>query len=318
MFTLDESGSWENARSQLLGKKAIRKGESPTLEIMVGLYTDFMDGGSRKKIRPASFATNVANLRRLMKRLKVETVAQIDFANFDWTDSNRKTTSSEIRKAKGIFKPAALTYYSSRGAKVDSPFVGVELDPLEITPYKPLPRSVRETITGGIEDLPSDQALALILCMKLGLRKSEADRARMEWIQEDMNGNFEFVIQKEDDFEPKTKHAVREIPIRAELVEEIRAAREAMNPAVFDPYIIAGGGRGKTRKDKTFRRLNVWLKSKGVKNVNPLHSMRKEWISYLVTVHGIEVAHKFAGHSDMNLTMKVYGGLTKKPVIDFR
>lgn len=314
LTTLAETGSWDAAKEELLGKRIVKAGESPNVEQMKKLYTDFANQ-SAKNIRPVTITTNFNALRRLMARCNAKTVAEINPDVLVLTGPEGKKAVREIKQCKGVFKPAALKYYATKGVKVWNPFKELELPADEPKPYTPLPEATRQAIWNDCRELPADQAITILIGMGTGLRKNEIDKARLSWLT-DMGEHYLLTVQEEDDFEPKAKQSHRSIPVAKSLIDEVLKLRDKMNPSTVDPYILAGGGRGDTRKDKTFRKVNAWLKEKGVKAQMPLHSMRKEFASNVMQAHGGEVAYKLTGHSDMTLFMKVYGGLVKPPTID--
>ena len=314
LVTLEETGSWEAAKEELLGKKIVKKGQSPDFEQMKDLYRKYCDQ-SAKSVRPVTITTNVNALRRLMERCKAETVADITQDRLNVTGEEGKKVVREIKHAKGIFKAAALRFYEKQGVKVWNPFTGIELPTEEPKPYIPLSEEKRRAIWNEGKNLPADQALVILLGMGLGLRISEIDKARVDWFVKE-GDHYIFTIKDEEDFKPKTHHSRRNIPVAASLVEEILETREKLNPSDFDPYILAGDGRGHYRKDKTYRATSEWLKVMGVEERNPNHSLRKEFASNVMKAHGGETAYKLIGHTDMNLFMKVYGGLVKPATID--
>jgi integrase len=313
LTTLEETGSWQVAVTELRGKEIIKKGESPTMEQFKELYKQFVSQ-SPKPIRPNTFATNISALKRLMETLKVKTVSEINTDRIKFTPENRKTIISEIKHSKAMFKPACLRFYNKQGVKVSNPFTQIELGGMVRNPYTPLSSEKRKAIWDEARKLPPDESLCILIALGAGLRKNEIDKARVSWISF-MDDHAIFTVKSEDDFIPKSS-ANRNIPISKDLAEEILAIRETMNPNENDPYILAGDGRGATRKDKTFRRISTWLKSKGVTFTNPLHSLRKEFGSNVFTAHGVGVASVLLGHADIKLTMDTYAGLTASPVID--
>jgi len=312
LATLGSTGSWDLAAEELRGKKVLKKGESPTFDQMKELYAGF-NGQSAKPVRGVTFTTNTNALRRLMGRSKANTVVDIRPDKIDFK-GKRKTIESEIRHAKAIFKKTALRYYEKRGVKVHNPFEGHELGTVKRNPYTPLAFKDRREILEAARCLGREECLIVILALEIGLRKNEIDKARLSWIRR-MEDHATFTVQLEDDFEPKTG-AARIIKIPKKLAEEIIEIRNASSPTQFDPYIIPGAGRGPTRKDKSFRRVNKWLRSMGIKDTQPLHTLRKEFGSVVFTSHGLGVAGKLLGHADVNLTMDTYAGLTALPVID--
>lgn len=315
LATLQETGSWDTAAAELRGKPVLKKGESPTFEMMKELYTRFV-ATRPQPIRKNTFATNISSLRRLMMHLKAKTVADIDQRKIKFTAENRATIISQIKHSKAIFKPSALAFYNEGGAKVANPFTGMELGATKVNRYNALPQTIRKAIEAG-EGLEPSERLIVILALEIGLRKNEIDKARLGWLR-DMGENTNFVVPvKEEDFAVKNGIS-REIPITRELAAEIFALREQANPTELDPYIVPGSGRGAVRHDKAFRRVNEWIKEQGVKSANPLHSLRKEFGSHVFTLHGVGVACKLLGHADIKLTASTYAGLTATPLVDVR
>lgn len=313
LVTLEETKNWDLAVTELRGKRILKKGESPNLEQMKELYKNFMLQ-SPTPIRSNTMATNLSALKRIMERLNVKTVCEIDVDNIKFTKENRKPIISEIKHCKAMFKPSCLKFYEKQGVKVSNPFHEMELGGIVRNPYTPLSADKRKAIWEEARTLPTDEALIVILALGAGLRKSEIDKARLSWIGM-MDDHCVFTVKAEHDFTPKSS-SNRNIPIAKELAEEIIEIRNLGNPTENDPYILAGNGRGASRKDKAYRKVNDWLKSKGVTSVNPLHSLRKEFGSKVFTEHGIGVASVLLGHADIKLTMDTYSGLTASPVID--
>lgn len=313
LTTLEETGSWEAAKEELRGKPVLRKGQSPSLEQAKELYRKYI-AQCPKPIRDVTFATNVSALKGLMTHMKATTLADMSPDKIKFTKENRKTIISQIKHCKAILKPAALRYYNTQGVKVTNPFTGMELGGPVRNPYTPLAEKTRTAIWNEARNLPPDEAIAVLLALGAGFRKNEIDKARVEWVHM-MKDHAVLSIRTEEDFVPKSG-ANRNVPISKELAEEILAIRATMNPSEFDPYILAGGGRSATRKDKTYRRVAEWLRTKGIKSANPMHSLRKEFGSNVFTHHGVGVASVLLGHADIKLTMDTYAGLTVAPVID--
>jgi hypothetical protein len=56
----------------------------------------------------------------------------------------------------------------------------------------------------------------------------------------------------------------------------------------------------------TFRRLNGWLRAKGVDTPNPIHTLRKEFGTLICQRFGIFAAAEALRHSDIRLTRAHY------------
>lgn len=313
LTTLQETGFWDLAVTELRGKPIIKKGESPDFEQMKELYKKYVLQCA-KPVRSNTFATNVSALKKLMETLKVKTIAEINMDTIKFTPENRKRIISQIKHCKAILKPACLKFYNQQGVKVTNPFKEMELGGMVRNPYTPLSSEKRKAIWDEARNLPVDEALTVILALGIGLRKNEIDHSRTSWISM-MDDHAIFTVRTEDDFIPKSS-ANRNIPIALDLAKEILEIRSKDNPTELDPYILSGAGRSATRKDKTYRRVCDWLKGKGVTSGMPLHSLRKEFGSNVFTAHGVGVASVLLGHADIKLTMDTYAGLTATPTID--
>ena len=67
-----------------------------------------------------------------------------------------------------------------------------------------------------------------------------------------------------------------------------------------------------------FKELCVWLRAHGVRDFKPVHYLRKCFGSLAVADHGIFIASKLLGHSDIGLTASTYAGqVDKLPAVKF-
>ncbi|MEO6992527.1 MAG: hypothetical protein ABI273_02755, partial [Lacunisphaera sp.] len=109
-------------------------------------------------------------------------------------------------------------------------------------------------------------------------------------------------------FEPKTDESERDIDLAPEALDVLRSFKkssesefvlegaEARPEATYDYY----------RCDCTWRDLNDWLRSKGVKQKKAIHSLRKESGSLIASAYGIEAARQHLGHRDIRTTSSHY------------
>ncbi|MBP7143551.1 MAG: hypothetical protein KBA71_16725 [Opitutaceae bacterium] len=70
------------------------------------------------------------------------------------------------------------------------------------------------------------------------------------------------------------------------------------------------------RGDCTWRELNAWLWTKGVRQQKAIHSLRKESGSLIASTFGIETARQHLGHRDIRTTSAHY--VDKKKRIEVR
>jgi len=67
-----------------------------------------------------------------------------------------------------------------------------------------------------------------------------------------------------------------------------------------------------------FKELCVWLRAHGVRDFKPVHYLRKCFGSLAVADHGIFIASKLLGHSDIGLTASTYAGqVDRLPAVRF-
>lgn len=189
------------------------------------------------------------------------------------------------------------------------PFAGVQLkDPgaqryhSEVSPELLISAAARE-----LKPIEPQQYLALLLCLPGGLRRKEADL--LLWSQIDLSAG-QIHVRRTEFFEPKTEESVRSIDMGESVVEELRAFKDGAtsdfvlvgadpNPdATYDYY----------RCDGTWRGLIGWLRSKGVRSVKAIHTLRKESGSLIASEFDIEAARQHLGHRDIRTTSAHYVG----------
>jgi integrase len=150
---------------------------------------------------------------------------------------------------------------------------------------------------------------AFILCLYLGLRKSEADCLTWKQI------NFETAvvsIRETEHFRPKTEEAVRDIHLPPSVLEVISKMRAKANKSfVLHGGIPRPGGRypyyrANIKPYFTWKKLTAWLKESGFDSPKPVHDLRKMAGSLIYAAHGLEVARDFLGHNNISTTANSY------------
>ena len=153
--------------------------------------------------------------------------------------------------------------------------------------------------------LGRQEYLALNLCLWGGLRRKEADLLR--WQEVDFEAG-QIHIRRTPHFEPKTESAQRDIDLSPVAIEIIRSFKgESQSEFVLD----GGDPRPNAtfdfyRADSTWRSLNDWLGSKGIRERKKIHALRKESGSLLASQYGIESAREHLGHRSIAVTSAVY------------
>ena len=107
----------------------------------------------------------------------------------------------------------------------------------------------------------------------------------------------------------KSEDSAAEVQIDPVLAEELRKFKPAGDPL----FVIDSPLRARLRIDHqsyraepVFQRLYVWLRSKGIKNRCPLHTLRKEYGSLINANFGLYAAMSALRHSSIAITAGHY------------
>lgn len=234
--------------------------------------------------------------------------------------SAERSAASYLRCVRALFAPDVLNTLKVK--LPPNPFAGVKLkDPgpqryvSDVNPEWLLGAAQRELLDADGDDEEKakkrQQYIALFLCLWAGLRRREADL--LLWEQVDL-AEGQIHIRRTRYFEPKTEESVRAIDLAPEAIEALRSFKEGsasefvLDGAEPDPE----ASYDYYRCDCTWRFLNSWLKSKGVRQPKAVHALRKESGSLIASAHGIEAARHHLGHRDIRTTSAHYVGKKKR------
>jgi len=219
--------------------------------------------------------------------------------------SAERSAASYLRCARSLFAPDVISVL--RVKLPANPFAGVKLkDPgpqryhSEINPEWLLACAGRE-----LREREPQQYLALFLCLWAGLRRKEADL--LTWEQVDFERG-QIHIRRTTHFEPKTEESQREIDMAAEALDVLRRFKQGS----VSEFVLEGAPPNSAatydyyRCDCTWRDLNAWLRSKGIRQKKAIHALRKESGSLIASSHGIEAARQHLGHRDIRTTSSHY------------
>ena len=225
------------------------------------------------------------------------------------------SAASILRAGRALFSPDVTRLL--RVKLPSNPFEGVKLrDPgpqryhSELNPEWLLACAERE--------LRQDQPqvyLALFLCLWAGLRRKEADC--LLWEQIDFEGGT-LHVRRTPYFEPKTEESQRTIDLAPVARDVLRKFKQGNT----SEFVMLGGDAnpsasyGYYRADCTWRDLTAWLKTKGVRQRNAIHSLRKESGSLIASNYGIEAARQHLGHRDIRTTSSHYVDKKKRVEIN--
>lgn len=168
------------------------------------------------------------------------------------------------------------------------------------------------TLYGAAVDMDADTRCAFDLLLVGGLRRGEADA--LPWAFVDLEAGT-VRIDVTETFRPKSRESCRTIPLPADVVERLRQ-RRAANPSahfVLDRRIKRPARKPVGQKRATYQYdarswvpLAAWLRKQGVRDLNPLHSLRKLSGSFVHESAGLEAARRHLGHATITTTSKSY------------
>ena len=225
------------------------------------------------------------------------------------TRAARITVNSTIRCAKSLFAKDLLKPISaSLQLPSPLPFEGVKLFPRQSMRYN---RKIdAKTILAAVRDelQPNDPEAfkAAVLCLFVGLRRNEADKLR--WRSIDFARGF-IQVETQTDFAAKAETSLAAVEIDAEIVNILRAFREAAPTAdyVLDGKAVNPKANYRTYRAKaTWARFIAWLRVHGVDAQKPNHELRKEAGSIICENHGLFAASRFLRHADLSTTAQHY------------
>ena len=274
------------------------------------------------KVRPKTFDTYKAHIRRLIEYFGQQSVKNIDHETVEkWATSLSKedyspdTIGRSITLIKGIFKKGMQWGYLYRNPAefIEKPKAHKrEVDFLE-------PEEIRKLIE-TIE--PQFNALVMFASLTgcriseiLGLRWSDIDFASEKvFIRQTLHAN-KF-------FEPKTEASKRTIDIPPILIDALRVhqTRLTVELETNDYDLVFPNSAGKPMDSQNLRRrvLEPALRLAGIRRVG-FHALRHSYVSLLIAQgENIKTIQQLVGHSSAKVTLDTYShlfnGTTKKAV----
>jgi len=225
--------------------------------------------------------------------------------------SAERSAASCIRCARSLFTEDVLNCLK---VKVPAnPFTGVKLkDPGPARYHSDVnPEWLLRCARRELQRKEPNQYRALFLCLWAGLRRKEADL--LLWTQVDF-GQGRIDVRRTPYFEPKTEESQRTIDLSPKAMDALRRFKKnSVSEFVLDgrePNLTASYDY--YRCDHTWRSLNSWLKSKGVRQTKAIHALRKESGSLIASTYGIEAARQHLGHRDIRTTSAHYVAKKKR------
>lgn len=228
------------------------------------------------------------------------------------------TANSLMRKAKSLFSEKVLEFVRPRLELPDPlPFAKVEF-------FKKLRSHSRyqsNIDAGAILRAASvelvgprvDEFKVIVLALCCGLRKNEIDK--LTWPQVDL-ANHRIQIRTTAFFKAKSEDSNADVDVEPEiaaLLREWKAASTTEFVVASHRRAIMGAKFSQYRCTPVFDAVGAWLKTKGVDDQKPLHTLRKEFGSIVADQHGIYAASRALRHADVQVTALHYLD-KKKPI----
>lgn len=196
--------------------------------------------------------------------------------DFQQLGATTTTLNSYIRSARSIFSKKLLAHYQDLSLPDFIPFHDIPQLPEPSHRYRSK-IDVAQLILSASQELKQDDPVCWIiflLAIGVGLRSNEIDKLMIEQI--DLK-NRRIWIRTTPYFRPKSKNSEDYIDVSESVMEEISNYLDSIddeNPIFLIPGKLVGGAKMRSRP--TFRRLLSWLRSKGINEHKPIHTLRKE------------------------------------------
>lgn len=221
------------------------------------------------------------------------------------------TINTYLRNARSLF---AKRIVKLTGFELPSPvpFAGIELfggvDQRYFSSF-----DIRRVLDAAREKLAPfdpDAYSVVLLSAFAGLRRREMDL--LEWPSIDFEHEM-IQLRRTEFYAPKTPDSLRPIPFRTLLVLDWFKERKASSWDHPDGFVLAPGVAYRKdermdyyRCDELFDRVAKWLRTHGVNDERPLHSLRKEAGSDIVKRAGLVAGASFLRHKTTAVTAQHY------------
>ena len=250
-------------------------------------------------LRPRSIAHARKDLSRVARETCARRVADLTSATLqNWIEEcglKPITLRSVLRNAGSVFAKRSLQAMGL--GELQNPFAQLVRPKVDREPFHAPPRSwIMQLMRQGIRELSGEPRLAFVLALGAGLRWGEI--ISLTW----------------DDVQPQSVRvaASKAKGRRGRVIPIGRMVREVLGPARSQGIVIG------TDAEEVHEGVCAWLRAQGVKDAKPVHYLRKCYGSLAVGDHGIFVASKLLGHSNITLTASTYAGqVDELPAVRF-
>jgi integrase len=235
--------------------------------------------------------------------------------------SARTSSNSIIRQARSLFAPKVVKFLGSLRLPQPLPFASAEFFQRESTRYisridaGELLRTAQQKLAGK----DPDSFLVILLALVAGLRRGEIDH--LLWRNVDLEGG-RIIVEPPEHGRLRTPESHGTVDIDQHTVEILRGFSARGSGSRF---VIEGGDGAnpdpalpwtRYRCEAVFERTTWWLRRHGVEGEKPLHALRKECGSLVVSSHGIYAASRHLRHRDIGVTSAFYADKKTRVAID--
>jgi integrase len=240
---------------------------------------------------------------------------RVAFVNAEADHAKRKaravSVSTYLRNAKGAFARKILAQVAPAEGKAavclpaTLPLAGLTA-PATSRRFRPQVKAL-DLYNAALRDFADkpDTLCAALLLLTGGLRRGEADL--LEWSNVNL-ADGKITITATEFFTPKTDEGDRVVKLPPDAATLLRARRKGCRDAVFvlDGPAPKNSAKGYEYRADAWPVLTAWLRTQGVTDPTPLHSLRKHAGSLVYDAGGIEAARRFLGHKKIATTSASY------------
>jgi integrase len=265
--------------------------------------SDFLERYHRSAVsrglRPRSISGSERSLRRIAREVQAKRLADLTPLRLQqWVEDcglKPRTLRSTLKFAACPFSKPSLRALGMD--EVQNPFANLVRPKVDHEPFNAPPRSwIKRLMRQGIREWCGDARRAFVLALGAGLRWGEIVSLTWEDVRKD---SIRVAAEK-----AKGRRA-RVVPVGPLLRRVLETAR----------------GQGQVLEGDTpeiHKALCNWLRGQGVNDQKPIHYLRKCFGSMAVADHGVFIASKLLGHSNITQTASTYAGqVDKLPAVKF-
>lgn len=230
-------------------------------------------------------------------------------------DRAKRSAASIARQARAMFSPKLTRKLDFDS--IPNPFDGVHVESARVTRYHgtidaaALFQDARKELSGS----DPEAYKVLLLALGAGLRRLEIDT--LTWPQVDAEKAL-IRIETTEHFRTKTRDSEGTVFVDPGLIAELETFRKSATglfvlESPLEPRPNSNVAR--YRANATFKRLNTWLRSKGVMGHKPIHTLRKEFGSLIAGSADIHTASRQLRHASIHVSAAYYVDHRKKTVV---